>query len=287
MEEEQVDNKYTLMGCEIKDNTNTLNSIYLKSCEYADKYIRQKKYGYECESNFIEKCKKLNSYLNILEKENIKSLLGSKGCLSCESLQSLIEKVIGITGKNCEGGFTTIDIDESEKDQWVLDNFKCVSYEDWEKASYKYCDDLELKLYIEPEEVCKLTLDIKSNVIKADIFLAAKAFGNVKKYNLKLNRTEEECKLDFKLLHSKVKCDIDLKTYIDLIECNLSFDIIRTVYENNLELKVKTIKNKKDVYLKTALVEIPFDTLYTSVENIERKVGETKQTLENLLSDYK
>lgn len=56
--------------------------------------------------------------------------------------------------------------------------------------------------------------------------------------DLKISRTEEECKIDFEILSEEVPCDLDLKTYKTLVANNFSYDIIRNVYENGCTLEL-------------------------------------------------
>ena len=269
--------------CSDSDLKQDITAGYAKLCEYADKLIREKRFGHKCEEDICGKVEKLTGLIEVLESENKKRLQGHQPCLNCNSLQTLREQIISIVGVNCGLGYTDCEIDESGKEEWTLNNPRCASFEDWEKASYWFCDKLDLRLKIPAEEVCNLTLALKKEIISADILLVAKVIDQVNKLELKVSRSIDECKIDFKLLHSKVECNLDLKTYIKLIENNISFDLIRTVYENNLELKLST----EDVpQIKTPLGDFAICDISPDMDSAKEFGINPTKTIEDLMGDY-
>lgn len=220
----------------------------------SDNIIKQLCYGYSCDKKAEDKSKTLKKYLDILEDENRKINLGGKGCLDCNNMQSLAEKVRGLT--------STCDIEcrkdlvlrtkEEEKNKWITENPYCVSRERWEKLSYAICDmfdfdidiiettkDCSLDLNVmSVSEVCDLTFEIVRKLIPCDIIVAISTYQKMCDLDFKINRTLKECDLDFKILSEEVECDLDIKSYRRLIECNLSFNIIKTIYENGCSISV-------------------------------------------------
>ena len=257
--------------CPDADLQQDLISGYTKLCELGDKLIREKRYGHKCEEDICEKTEELTGIIETLESETKKRLQGVQTCLNCTALQSLRERLTSITGINCGLGYTVCDVDESEKEAWVIKNPRCASYEDWQAASYWFCRELKLDTTLEVEKVCNITLAITKDVICDVVLLAVNTALESKKLDLRVKRSVDECKIDFKLLHTEVDCNLTLKTYLELIDHNISFDVIRTVYENNLELKV----DRKEVKLVTllgdfALEELELDTSCLGIEELEK-----------------
>jgi hypothetical protein len=120
------------------------------------------------------------------------------------------------------------------------------------------------------------------------VLLAISVYTEARK-NLKLevNRTEDECKLDFKLLLEKVpECNLDLKLYTTLVKQHkCTYDMIETLYKEGLSLHIPNgvpeLKTPVDSYdLTTLSGEI--DPTY-----LERFGMKTTINKEDLLQDYK
>jgi len=258
-----------------KDVTDTIGLLSSRLCDLADKELRFKKYREKCEEDIDEKVSEITTVIETLESDlkqrNIKGDITL--CLDNEAIQCLIEKGKGLSGVNCKPYIPKlIQTNEDNLEEWTLKNPRCVSYQDWQKASYYFCDDVDLKLSIPKEDICDLVLELITESISCDIILAAKVFKEEKKkIDLKLSVDKQQCKVEFKLLHEKIpNCNIDLKTYIELTECNVTFDVIRTVYEhNNLELKV----HKGTVMLKTPLNKYPLEQLSNAdIDSIKKYI---------------
>ncbi len=207
-------------------------------------------YGYSCDPQSDEKIIRLRSYLNIIEDENFKIVLGGEPCLDCINRQRLIEKIRRLTTSCDIDCRKDLRIDKSNLDSWLVNNPTCVAYEKWEELSFKICgllnleikvvrDDCELEVAIfSSEEICNLTFEITRNIIPCDIIVAISIFKHSCDLGLSISRTENECEIDFNLLKNEVDCDLDLKTYKKLIDCNLTFDIIKTVYDNQCSFTI-------------------------------------------------
>lgn len=280
----------------------TLVSAYTKLCELGDKLIREKRFGHKCEEDICEKVEELTTLTETLETEQKKRLQGVQTCLDCTGLQSLTEQITSITGINCGLGYELCEVDDTGRESWILKNPNCVSYEDWESASYWLCRELKLDTSLETEKITNLTLAITKDVICDTVLVAVNEVLAAKEFNLKINRTTEECKIDFKLLHSEIEsCNLDLKTYLQLIDHKVSFDIIKTVYENNLELKVykstkeeqkvdlkvnKTSQENSHVKLVTSLGEYKLSELKLDVCKLDIEEKELEKIKEQFSCDY-
>lgn len=213
----------------------------------SNEIVKARFYGYSCDKRAVAKMDLLQNYLNVLEDENRKIVLGGKPCLDCYDMQSLAERVRKITTSCDINGRKDITVDESGVDAWLISNPYCVSRERWERIAYIICEAVKLDITIVDstedcdldvevmtvEQVCDITFEIVRNIIPCDIMVALSVHKEMCDIGLTIVRTEEECKLDFNILVSEVECNIDFEFYKKLIDCNLSFDIIKAVYDNN------------------------------------------------------
>jgi len=264
----------------------TIQMLGSKLCDLGEDEINYKRLRIRCEDP-ENKVEEATSYIDVLQQVMKEKSLGLQPCLNDEDIQCIIEKSIALTGSNCGPAPNSyVQVDESQLEEWVLRNPRCVSYQDWERASYYFCDNLEIKLDITPEEMCNLVLEIQTKSIDPNVLLVAEVYSEVCDLNLKLDsKSDVDCKVEFKLLHEKLDCDIDLKTYIELIECNISFDLIKTVYENKLKLYTTVDKEgNKEVILKTSLNEYPLKSLSLKTELLDIPPNINKN---KLMSEYK
>lgn len=238
--------------------------------EAASNIAQSLEYGYSCDKRAESKAKRLNSYLEVLEDEYRKLILGGQACLSDTNLQKLAEKVRSVASFCNTDNRKDLIVDKSGVDSWIANNPYCVSRERWEALAYTICEKLNLEVSIENERVCEdlsielfgvekvcdITFELVRSIIPCDIVIALSAYEHNCNLGLDVSRTEHECSLDFNILSSEVNCDLDLKTYSKLVDCNLSFDIIRTVYENDCSFE---INDSAEVSLVTPLNTYPIN----------------------------
>ena len=87
--------------------------------------------------------------------------------------------------------------------------------------------------------------------------------------NYKVDRSIEECKIDYKLLAER-HCELNLtmKDYLKLVkECNLSFNTVDQCYRAGLQILIQ----QNRAYLKTQLNVYPLDSITPS--NLDRLIG--------------
>jgi len=199
------------------------------------------------------KIDKLESYLKLIEDEKLNINFGGKGCLDCDKLQSISEKIRRITA-TCEKSIRkNLFVDNSMEEKWIAQNPYCVAREKWEELAYRVC--AEFKIDIESiEEKCDITFEIVRSLIPCDLMVSLSVYEEVCDLKLEINRTEEECKIDFELLKSEVECDLNFRTYKTLIENNFSYDIIKNIYENGCTIVV----DDSEIRIHTA----PFEMQY-------------------------
>lgn len=217
--------------------------------------------GFSFTHDAVVKLELLNSYLKILQDENLNISLGGKGCLNCNDLQKLAEKTRQIT-TNCSTSSRKDQIvDDSKEAEWISKNPYCVSREKWEELAYRVCGDLRLEL-VAVQDVCDITFELIRKLIPCDLMVSIAVYKQQCDLGLKIKRTEEECDLDFEILSSETKCDIDLKTYKTLVEKNFSYDIIRNVYEHGCTLELNDEgEGDVEIHLVTPLRKYPIKNL--------------------------
>jgi len=199
--------------------------------------IKSKFYGFSCDKKAEDKLKTLFSYLRVIEEENRNVSLGGEPCLKSHKLQSLAEKIRGISVRCDYENRKDLISDRSNMDSWVAANPYCVSREKWERIAYQVCEAFRLEV-TSIEEKCNLTFEVIRNIIPCDIILAVSVYEQMCDLNLHVDRDEVECQIDFDILSTETNCNIDFRTYKTLIDCNLSFDIIKTIYENDCQIEI-------------------------------------------------
>lgn len=199
------------------------------------------------------KLRNLHQYRRILNDEFINIELGGKGCLSCNQLQSLAERIRTITVSCDRQSKQDLTIDKSNVTKWISKNPNCVAREKWEELAYMVCGEFKLDI-ISTEVKCDITFDIVKKLIPCDLMVVLSAREEVCNIDLKISRTEEECKLDFELLSEKVNCDLTFDTYKTLIENNFSYDMIESIYENGCSI----VLDDSEIRIHTT----PFDAQY-------------------------
>lgn len=270
---------------------NSILTIQNKISQFSEKYLFQLENRYDlnedCSFDDFYKIKKLNVYLDILNKLKEQKFQGSGYCIDESEYNLLVEKIIDITGKECKNLLDSIYIDNSKEDIWAFKNPFCRSYESWEKWSKFFCGQLQMELTLEEEKIPELMLEISREIISPNVLLAITAQKEVKNLNLEISRTVEESKLDFQLLIEELdECDLVETQYVDLVQVQgLSYDMIKVIYESGLSL----VTDDKEVYLKTPMNTYKISDLSGKInlKYLEKFGIKPTITKDKLLEDYK
>lgn len=225
----------------------------------------------------------LIEYTSILERNYDNKVRKFEQCLSPLEVESLIDKVLRITGKPCHSTFKDLTVDLSNRDKWISKNPMCVSYQDWEKWSYYICGKLNIDFKIE-KKTCDFVLELTRKTIHCDILVYVKAQKKSCDLGIKLDVSKERCQAELKILVTESNCDLSLKTYVELKKCNISFDMIKKVYDCNLKLN---INSKKEVVLVTDLNEYALDCINPeSLESFSEINQSATVNVQDILNNY-
>lgn len=221
--------------------------------------------GYEC-----KECEDINSdldklalYSTTLEEEHRRIINTGKGCIECDNLQKIIEKVVGLTGNSCSDVYSNHTEDVSGQNEWIINNNRCYSVNEWERASFDYCRNLRLDISAEytTDELCNLSLEIEQGNISKELTLMAKAYTKAKELDLELSKEVKSS-------------DVKLDLHRELLERNVSINLIREAERLGVRLKIE----RDEVCIETDLITC----------KLEKLAAEPKcnLTLEKLMSDY-
>ena len=224
-----------------------------KISEYNQSSICISDWGYACKPVTLEQFEKL-----MIFREYINHYYQSLK-LNCDFgiCPNEIQKILEVTSKlidlnfHINEDFSNVKIDDSQFDEWVLNNPYCVSYEDWEKCLIKICPKVGIEV-TDVKAVCNFMYGIISTQITCiekllytfDVIELAR---KNKCFDISINTNN--CKLDYETIVEKHKCDLDFNTYISLINCNLSSKAIDNLLESNLDLGFDSKNNNPIVYL--------------------------------------
>lgn len=237
-------------------------------------------HDWTCDVDAEKKIKRLQTYRRHLEDEFHCLLLGGKGCLNCDELQFLYERVKKLTA-TCDIAEQRPDIQVTKGNlkAWIAANPYCVAREKWEYLVYDILCDLELEVEIIDKTVaCDIVADICANEIPCDIVVAASVCQRKCDLDVKVcAEARERCNLDFEAMVCSKKCDIGLDLHVcklgceltadycaRLIDCNLSMDVISCVYQNGCCLSIEDpcIEGVvPEVFIHTENKQYPISTL--------------------------
>lgn len=155
---------------------------------------------------------------------------------------------------SCTSEFSDIHIDSSNREKWERENPTCLNRKAWERIALKICYDYKLDVFLEKlsdncnldlsivrniDNVCNIAFDITKKIITCDILTAISIQQKMCDLNIVVERTRDECILDYKILIEKFEsCNLSKKDYVTLIDSNFSYEIISAIYNNNLKLEV-------------------------------------------------
>lgn len=217
-------------------------------CKRIDKYY----YGYDCETDTCD----LELYKFLLEKY-LKDTLRGVECVCPDVIQKIISKLHQYIPKPED-----IDrpIDKSKEEEWIRQNLKCTTKAKWKKLAYKICHELEIDIRIVPEEVvCDLALDIQIGNLDCNVVEALSVSSIACQQQVKVDRTEQECKVDHKLLLESLNDGPSFKTYMNAVrKHHMTFEQIKEIYKNGLSIESD---KKGNCQIKTSLRSYPLDQL--------------------------
>lgn len=229
---------------------------------------------------------KLLTYQSIFNRLKLQDSYSNSFCLNNESINHLFEKVISIIGVNCRINSLDYNLNADKEEEWVMKNPFCRSYEDWEKWVKFFCGKLNLDITVDKKTKENLILEISREIISPNLLLTISTYKKVNdELTLRVQRTDNEIKLDFNLLTEKVDHDLTLKTYTSLVkDCSMSFDMIQSVYAEGASLEVS---NNNEVILKTSYNTYNLDNLGGIDPTYLKKFGmNVTIDKDNLLRDY-
>lgn len=261
----------------------TKDIIYNSKLELEDRSIRLINtlhwgdvYGYKPASDLIE-------YNKILEEDYKNELRGFKACLSKKEKQSLLDKILSITGKPCHTSTRDLIVDTSNVNKWISQNPMCVSYKDWEKWSHYICGKLNINFKV-TRKTCDFTLELTRKIIPCDILVYIQAHKKACDLDIKLDINKDRCKAELKILREDVNCDLSLKLYTELKKCNVSFDMVKKVYSCGLRLDMSA----EEVLLVTDLNEYALSCIDPESLAPLLEINQTPSVnIDDILNNYK
>lgn len=240
--------------CSIHDYKK-LDDLVYKLKEYlsalATKKVGNYRFKYYCGENLDFKITEANTLKKSLERIKLSILRGAT-CLSDETIQKIVEKVIKIVGKeSCPTDYREdISIDTSNINAYLLKGPRCVTYDSYNKFSSYLCGKIGVTLTAERDQ-CDLAFSVTRKIISCNLLYQLSVRREMCALGYKVKRSGgNECKLDYKLLLEKTGCDLEYKTYVSFVnKHNLTYPLIEEVYKSGLTLA----ETEDDVVLCTPL----------------------------------
>lgn len=239
-------------------------------------------YGYDCETETSS----LHLYKFLLEKF-VKDNLRGVECTCPEVIEKIITKLQKYIPKPKD---IDVEIDRSKEEQWIKNNIFCTTKARWKKLAYKICHDIELDIRLVPEDiVCDLALEVKIGTLDCNIIEALSVSSINCQTGVKVDRTEQECKIDYKLLIENINDAPSFKTYMNAVRKNhMTFDQILDIYKSGAKIE----QGKEGCILKTQLRTYPLSELtfksYFESEKVNNGLIESKPSnIKKYQRDYK
>lgn len=206
---------------------------------YSNKEYNFKKYGYHTNrKNILEDFENLYLYKEVLLRYKNSLLFGNFPCISCSSLQKIVEKVKKITGSECKPR----DRKDIQKDScniltWNKANPYCISRDRWEELAYRVCSEIGLNIQ-STQIVCQVYFELESNPIMCNVLYEISKYKQDCSIGYKLNLSEEQCAIYYNILSELKSCDLSFKQYSHLIDCNINPTMISTIYDCGMRIKI-------------------------------------------------
>lgn len=220
---------------------------------------------------------------------------GDISCLNTTQLSKYNDKVKSLTF-NCKNTTPTVNIDNSNREEWEKNHPECLNRKQWERITLKICYNYSIDIQVTPiETLCDVTFEIVKNTISCDVLTTISLQQKLCDLNISVNRSKEECASDYKILIEKYQdCNISKKEYLKLIDNNFSFEIISLIYKNNLKLEVDS-KGNVSLISPIRKYKIPDelklnDVIYSNKNLIHKVLDDyniSKNIKENILNELK
>lgn len=260
--------------CATFDINDIIYSIKEKIVEYSISYLNDLKYGFKCKPDTQFNINKLSAQKWVLE-----NLSKFKNCFCNSDLQFIKEDIQ--TTVNCKPKCKLdLIVDDSNIQEWNVNNPYCISKELWETLVYKVCGELSMDIDI--STACNLIFDIYTEE-KQCLIVEQISVKNNEQCSIDFKpiiTKKEDCKIEFKkLIEENKNCDLTLHKYTKLInQCNLDYDIINSIYSCNLKIQFKN--NKPYLYTKSGnycIEDLKFE--------IKDKSCNLKETIEKIIKN--
>mgnify|MGYP001375962106 CR=1 FL=1 len=238
------------------DLSNRIDSFIINKGSIYGQYLE---YGYP--EICLNKTKELIVYKDILLKMHEGLLWEEKGLkvthpICPNEFPKLKSEIISIIG-NQKIEYTNEVRDESNIDDWLLKNPKCVSFDRWKRVFYNLCFAPEITVTPIIEKQCKFIYSVVQKE-KDQCEVITKAVVQADKkcsvdYSVKID--ENKCKLEYSALIKKGECTIDYSAFESAKKCGFTAKSITSL--NKCGVQIKSDPSNKDcVILTTATGEI-------------------------------
>ena len=257
-----------------------LYAINLKISENYDRYLKLMSYGYGCVFPDNDN-KKLTIFKDSLQKFYTAITNGYAVCLCPNEIQLIIEEVLDLINIGCctSSERCDIEIDDTNREMWILDNPYCVSYDSWEILARKICPKFEISSLYLPD-AGKLLYTLKSYELireRADLSSELISFGNDVRYFRSLDcwdvtATVDGCEFDYKVTSKEIEdCILKYNISAATVEKCLTLGIdVRELdtclFNYNLLVKETKCDISFDTYVKLLSCNFSYDILSTLVK---------------------
>ena len=179
----------------------------------------------------------IDLHLILLQQANI-------DCYTSKELQKYKDIVQSLI-YGCTISASEITIDNTNREQWDINNPGCTSRKQWEKIAYKICDQYRLEFIIEDiNKTCDIAFDITRNIIDCEVLTSISIQQKLCSLDITVDKQADKCSAEYKLLIEKYPtCNISKREYIYLLDNSYSFEIISSIYDKSLQLEVDPYGN--------------------------------------------
>lgn len=231
---------------------------------FSEMQIRRDCYGHECSRTVDQDVEDLCTYLEVLEAEKEALASGRQACLKCDDLRSLRERIRKLSD-SCSGTYSLCEVDDSGKEEWVIKNPTCVSYNYWEACSHRFCGELSLDITRLQPKLSEFMVDISvKKTIDPEILFTATLLKRRLETNVEVSIGEEKAKAQVELLRKK-DINITPKAYVSLIKAKVPEPAIGIILKKGVSLYTEGTKVK----LKTKSGEYNFEDLACDVTKLD------------------
>lgn len=180
-------------------------------------------------------------------KEDIPLILLSKAntsCLDKYELKNYNNKLNSLLF-DCIATQKEVSVDNTNREDWEVNNPSCVSRKQWEKIALKICQQYKIDVIVENiDKACDIAFDITKKIIDCDVLTAISIQQKMCDLNIKVDTNIDKCSAEYKLLIEKYpECNLTKKEYITLMDKNFSYEVLSSIYDKKLKLEVDSRGN--------------------------------------------